>query len=348
MATLRDVAKLSGVSPATVTHVLRNRTRNMTPETRQRVLHAVRTLGYRPGAVPQGAHGDRSTRTLGVFVWLEPESPLLNNPYAMHVLDGILSVSLARQWNVTLFSVTAWDDAHSQLRQFADGRCDGFLLIAPPPSIEIPDALRERGYPFVLINSGANDATTHTVDIDNRAAARELTSSLIAAGHRQIGFLPGEEFYENTQERVQGFLEAFAQANLPTPTSWILRPGTYHYEQSRKRVMDMLTYRESLPIPERLTALICGNDKLALCAREAFAERNITVPQEISLAGFDDTHYATEMTPPLTSVHQPLHDLGARAAEILLSLLTSDTNTLSIIKEYLPYTIIHRESIRPL
>src|SRR4051812_33074171 len=106
MATLRDVAKLSGVSPATVTHVLRNRT-NISAETKQRVLAAVRALNYRPTAISSGRDG--GTQTLGVFVWLGSANPLVDNPYATAILDGILSAALVRRWNITLLSVTAWE-----------------------------------------------------------------------------------------------------------------------------------------------------------------------------------------------------------------------------------------------
>ncbi len=345
MSTLRDVAKLSGVSPATVTHVLHNR-RNISGETRERVLDAVRTLGYRPGAVPNAAERKRGTRTVGVFIWLETHLPLQNNSYATQILDGILAGTLVRGWNITLFNVTAWDDAQSQVRHSADGRCDGFLLVAPPTPLAIPDALRERGYPFVLINSGSNNPTVSSVDIDNRAAARDLTAYLIDQGHRRLAFLPGVEGYDNTNQRLQGFLEMCAERNVPDPSPWILRPGDYDFAQSRERVVAMAARIHSLPQRDRPTALLCGNDVLAEIASTVLVDQGILVPEQMSITGFDNIERSRRIRPTLTTVHQPLHDLGKRATEILIEGIESFPGaTAPLVKEYLPYTVVYRESV---
>jgi DNA-binding LacI/PurR family transcriptional regulator len=346
MATLRDVAKLSGVSPATVSHVLNNRNQNMSAETRQRVLDAIRSLGYRPGAVPV-SDTVRHAQTVGVFLWLESGTPLRSNPYAVDVLDGILSRAIPDHWNVTLISVNAWEDARAQVRLYADGRCDGFVLVAPPPSVAIPEALKERGYPFVLINSGSGDLTLDSVDIDNTAAAREVTSYLIGRGHRRIAFLPGGEEYDNTIERLRGFRQAIAEAGLLDPEPWILWPGSYDYPLSTARVTGFLKRRAALPPAERPTALLCGNDKLAWCAREVMREQGVSVPGEVSLIGFDDTHYAAEMDPPLTTVRQPLSALGARATNLLLERIAATVGKTPppCIKDLLPYEIVYRDSV---
>lgn len=345
MATLRDVAKLSGVSPATVSHVLNNRNQNMSAETRQRVLDAIRTLGYRPGAIPVG-DTVRRAQTVGVFLWLESETPLRSNPYAVDILDGILSRTIPNHWNVTLISVNAWEDARAQVRLYADGRCDGFVLVAPPPFSAITEALKERGYPFVQINSGSHDPTVNSVDIDNIAAGCAVTSYLLDRGHRRIAFLPGGEEYDNTIERLRGFRQAIRDAGLPDPESWILRPGNYDYHLSELRVMGFLERHAALPPAERPTALLCGNDKLAWCAREVMRQKGIAVPEEISLIGFDDTHYAAEMDPPLTTIRQPLSDLGAHATNLLLERITATTgNTPPCIKDFLPYEIVFRDSV---
>lgn len=346
MATLRDVARLSGVSPATVSHVLNNRTQEMSPQTRQRVLDAIRSLGYRPGAAPS-SEGARRAQTIGVFLWLEHETPLRSNPYAVEMLDGIFAAALPRHWNITLISVNSWEDARAQVRLYADGRCDGFLLIAPPPFIAISEALQERGYPFVLVNSGSGNPSVDSVDVDSRAAIRELTARLIHLGHRRMAFLPGSEEYDNTIERLAGFRQACQDAGLPDPEPWILCPGNYDYRQSAERMAAFLERRARLPLEERPTALLCGNDKLAQAAREVLRERGISVPGEISLVGFDDTCYAAEMDPPLTTVRQPLRDLGARATELLLERISapSEAPPSPPVTEFLPYEIVERSSV---
>jgi len=345
---LRDVAKRSGVSVATVSHVLNNRNHNMSARTRQRVLDAIRELGYRPGTAPV-ASASRRAQAIGVFVWLsiwEPE-PLCGNIYAVRVLDGIIARTLPHHWNVTLINVTTWEDARAQIRQFADGRCDGFILIAPPQGMEIAGALAERGYPFVLINAGAGDNRVSSVDINNVAACREVITHLIERGHHRIAFLLGEESYDNTGERVEGFRAAFKDAGLLVPEDLILHDGSYEIGSCSARLEQMLERAAGMPESERPTAVLCGNDVMASEARRFLTGRGIRVPEDISLVGFDDSAYAREMDPPLTTVYQPLQLLGTRAADKLLKQIEAmDAGTpAGVAKEFLPHRLIVRDSV---
>jgi len=328
----------------------------MSAETRERVLEAIRVLGYRPGVAPAVAAA-RRPRTIGVFLyfWVSEETPFRSNPYAVEMLDGILSHTLPRHWNVTLINVDTWEDARFQLRESADGRCDGFVLVAPTDYQNITEALQERGYPFVLVNAGSGDPQLNSVDIDNAAAAREVTAGLIGLGHRRIAFLPGDEELENTVERLRGFREAFADAGLTDPDRWILRPGSYADAQSIERVHQFLDERAGRHEEERPHALICGNDLLARLAYGVLRERGIRIPEEMSVIGFDDLPFAAEMTPPLTTLRQPLRQLAARATERLLDRLAEIDEAGKVggavgaspvpVTEFLPYELVLRGSV---
>jgi LacI family transcriptional regulator len=346
MTTLRDVARLSGVSPATVSNVLNNRIRNTTPETRQRVLDAIRQLGYQPGAAPPG-NGSRTTRTIGILMWLASYAPLTTYPYALTLLDGILSVGLANHWNVTLVSVEHWTDARAQVRLYADGRCDGFILMAPSEKVSIPEALQERNYPFVVIGSSSADPIIDSVGIDDFEAFRALTAHVIGAGHKRIAYLVGEEDMEDVARRVKGYEQAFADAGLSVRDDWYIRPGSYHIPSAMSNLDRFLERVSRMPTFERPTALLCSNDQVAFYAWKRLTDRGIRVPEEMSLTGFDDTSFAQKIEPRLTTVKQPLFDMGMRSCEILLSRIDHPNRDTPAIKEIYPHELVVGGSVVP-
>ncbi len=354
MSTLRDVAQRSGVSPATVSNVLNNRATRVSDETRRRVLEAIRELNYHPGAAPNGASG-QVARTIGIFLWLGYSAPLTSNPYALAILDGILTVMLADHWNTTFISVQNWKDARAQVRLYADGRCDGFILIATPQTVEIPQALIERNYPFVVIGSGMQAPFVSGVAIDSLKAAYDLTAHLISQGHRRIAYLTGDEDQEDVSKRKQGYLKALSEAGLAR-NAFLIEPGTYDIPQSLILVHQFIDRLKQMPPEYRPTALMCGNDQVAYNAWKALGERGIRVPDEISLAGFDDTPFSLLTDPPLTTVRQPLFDLGFRGAQILQQQLyeraanpgAQPPPKRKAIKETLPHEIVIRQSVKSI
>ncbi len=313
-------------------------------------MDAIRELNYRPGAVPAGGSA-QAARTIGIFLWLGYSAPLTSNPYALTILDGILTTTLAGHWNATLISVQNWEDARSQVRLYADGRCDGFVLVAPRKSVAISEALRERHYPFVVIGSGINDPSVDSVNIDNVKAACHLTAHLIAQGHRRIAYLVGDEDMDDVVERVKGYRQALAAAGLLDDT-WILRPGTYDFAMSKRRLSQFIDCFERLAPAERPTALMCANDQEAYNAWRILMQRGIQVPDDLSLAGFDDTQFSLMIDPPLTTLHQPLFELGKRGAEILLGRMDErldDVQALAhhgSIKAVLDHHVVLRESVK--
>jgi DNA-binding LacI/PurR family transcriptional regulator len=349
MATLRDVARLSGVSPATVSNVLHNRLRNTTPETRQRVLDAIRQLDYHPGAVPPGGPRE-AARTIGLVMWLAYNAPLTGYPYALSILDGILTVALANQWNLTILSVERWEDARAQVRLYADGRCDGFLIIAPSLDT-ISEALIERHYPFVVISCGDEDRRISNVGIDDVSAARELTSYVISKGHKRIAYLIGDDTMEDARQRIEGYKQALASAGLDALDKWIVRPGTYHLPDALHNLNAFLDRIASLPPAERPTALMCGNDQVAYNALQVLTQRGIRVPEDMSLAGFDGTNYAERANPSIATVRQPLFEIGARACTILLDRIgmgAKSSLTAPSEKVIFPHELIKGESVATL
>ncbi|MCX7799162.1 MAG: LacI family transcriptional regulator [Fimbriimonadales bacterium] len=337
MATIRDVARLSGVSIGTVSNVLNARGGEVSEETRRRVLEAVRRLRYRPTAANPGRPALR-TRNVGVVMRNFSESPILANPFFGAVLDGIIGAAGLRHWSTTVFVEAMWEDVHKSLRTYCDGRSDGLLVVSPPEESPIVSALKERGIPFVVIAGAHHDPDASTVNIDNRMAVQEAVEHLASLGHRRIAHLAGTEGESDARERVEGFRTAMAKLGLPLGPGSILN-AAFNAEiayQTAPRLFEA---------PEPPTAVFCANDQIALGLSLWLSEHGWRVPKDVSLVGFDDLPFAATMNPPLTTVRQPLAQLGHAATDLLLELI--EGNRTPGTKITLPTQLVVRGTTAP-
>lgn len=337
--TIKQVAAEAGVSLMTVSAVLRARADDKYPvaaATRERVLSAARRLNYFPSAVAQGMRGQR-INTIGV-VLINPEARLLGDTYVCGVLDGIIAVANARRQNTTLFTGSRWAGAAESLPTFCDGRTDGLIILSPSPDSDIVPALLEVGLPFVLVNGQSDDPRVSSVDIDHVAPMEELVGCVIAQGHRRIAFLPGRSQSHSARLRQEGYRRALDTAGI-APNPDLIVPGFYSATSGYERTQQLLRF----PPSERPTALCCGSDQIAFGALRALQEAGLRVPEEISVTGFDDVPEAATQSPPLTTVRQPLEDLGHHAAQSLLA--TIEAGAPLGQKEELPTELILRRSV---
>lgn len=339
MATIADIARASGVSTASVSYVLNNRHGSVSVETRERVLQAMRDLNYRPSPLFTRKHRQRS-KTLGVVFMHRRPTALTEHPWMTMLLDGILSVTTPLNTDITLLASLDWDDMRKTLREKCDGRCDGLLLLGLPNDSEFIEVLQERGMPFVCLNFGSGLGDVNYVDVDNRAAAWEATNYLLSLGHKRIALLSGEQKFVNTRDREQGYREAMADAGIALlPT--FMPEGGYSVKSGYERALQLL----SLPVEQRPSALFCGSDKIALGVLQAARELGVSVPKELSVIGFDDVRDAVSAEPSLTTVRQPIVDIGKRAAEILIAQIKDNGEASQ--KENLPTQLIIRDSTAP-
>ena len=310
--TLRDVAAKAGVSPVTVSVVL-NGTRSGTrvsEETRGRIRTAARELGYHPNAIARGL-SRRRMDTLGV-VFPAPTRHEVNLYYTP-ILNGILEVATERRQYTTLCTAQTWPDVEETLPTYCDGRCDGLLLIGPPAGSPIVTELRKRHIPFVLINDTSSEPDVSTVDVDNVGGAFQMVSHILSLGHRRIAFFGGDSIMNSSLQRAEGYRKAFESFGLKADDSQIF-PGYYWRQHGYE-----MTHRVMAVSPElRPTALFCAGDDIAFGALDALTELKLKVPDDVSVAGFDDILTAALSQPPLTTVRQPHFSIGRRAAEILL------------------------------
>ncbi len=339
--TLKEVAAEAGVSMMTASAVLRARPRDsysVAEATRDRVLSAARKLRYFPSAVAQGMRGSR-INALGV-VLINPDARLQGDAYVCGVLDGIVAVANAEGQNTTLFTGRRWSGAAESLPIFCDGRTDGLIILSPSPDSDIVPALLEVGLPFVLISGQSDDPRVSSVDIDHVPPTEALMGHLVGLGHRRIAFLPGRLQSRSARARHEGYQNALSRAGIAYDPSLVL-PGAYSAASGSERAGKLL----ELPDGLRPTALFCGNDQIAIGALRVLREAGVRVPEEMSVTGFDDIPEAVTLDPPLTTIRQPLEEMGRRAARLLLDNIESGSPIGA--REILPTEIVYRRSVAP-
>ncbi len=312
MATIRDVAKASGVSVATVSYVLNNGPRPVRPQTRERVLAVMRHLNYHPNAMARGLIR-RRMNTVGVLFG-QIESAIVTNPYAASVLQGILSAAAELNYNVTLFP-KQWVNVRHSAAAIRDRRTDGVLVIAPLDDSDMVPGLAALGVPMVVVSGLDYDLNVPSFDVDNIAGARLAVEYLLSLGHRRIGHISGSLRFDSARTRRKEFLETLKAAGITVPDEYIVEGDYSGYGD----VPEIL--RRFLALPDPPTALFAGNDQIALTILNAANAMNIAIPQRISLIGFDDIPLAPMLSPPLTTSRQPLDAMGALAVRKLVNLI---------------------------
>ncbi len=315
MTSIKDVAQASGVSPTTVSFVLNN-SGVIGAATRERVLKVAKELNYVPNAIARGFLSKRMN-TVGVVAFGGNPAPL-TNPYFAGVVDGIAAAARVMGQNITLFTGEIWSDAEHSLPIFSDGRCDGLLLVGPHTKTDIISALLERRVPFVLINERSENPRVSEVDVDDDQSAFVLTQYLLELGHRRFGLLRQEGELGFAIRREAGCRRALNSSNHLNTT--LVTIDSDLYTSTSKAALSELMRQ---PAHSRPTALICTDDSLAIKAIRDLKSLGVTVPRDISVAGFDDLWAAVWSDIQLTTVRQSFDVIGKHAVDILLGQIQS-------------------------
>jgi LacI family transcriptional regulator len=300
--TLKDVARLAGVSTVTVSNVL-NRRNNVSALTRERVLGAVEKTGYRANLVARGLAGGR-TNTLGVLV------PDLGTQYIGEIVRG-LDNEIRRAGLEILISTASSNAIERSQVDMLHAICDGLILVLPHcEKVDLGAAATE--FPVVLIDPRGTVSRWPTVDIDNYRGGRQATEYLLKLGHRRIAYISGK--YEASRLRQKGYKEALMSVQIELDESLIVegdfsRPGGF------------AAASKVLRLAQPPTAIFAANDLSAAGAMEAIKERGLRVPADISVMGYDDIPLASQVFPPLTTIRQPLLQMGEAAARMMLGKL---------------------------
>ena len=312
-ATLVDVGREAGVSAMAASAVLNGvRTSSrIAPDTRARILEAAAKLNYRPNAAAR-ALIRRRMNTLGVVAVVEGGDL---NHYFLEVFNGVLDASVRHGQSTTVFTLHDWERDARRIGSFCDGRIDGLVMIAPLINEEAASALPSHT-PMVTIHANHALAGVVNLDPDEEAGSLALVSRLIELGHRRILHLRGPAGLRGAERRVAGYRRALEQAGLPYDPALVMEAG-FNIPDGREATRRWLL---STTPGKRATAIFCANDCAAYGCVEALSAAGLRVPEDVSVAGFDDTLLARACAPQLSSVRQPLRRMGERAVEILLDL----------------------------
>lgn len=301
---MRDVAQRAEVSVATVSHVV-NETRPVSDALRARVLAAMDELGYRHNRLARSLRRGE-THTIGVIV---PDSA---NPFFAEVARGVEDTSFDEGYSVILCNSDG--DLKKELfytNVLTAKRVDGILFVAAGVSTEHIRALQEEQVPLVVVDRNIPDVSVDEVLTDNIHGGETVTRHLIRLGHRRIGCITGPSDVTPSADRVTGYEQALRQADIPADERIIVR-GDFQYQSGNQAAHELLA------VDDPPTAIFACNDLMAVGAISAAQERGQRVPEDLSVAGFDDVRLASFTNPPLTTIAQPKYEMGVLAARMLL------------------------------
>jgi LacI family repressor for deo operon, udp, cdd, tsx, nupC, and nupG len=305
---IKDVARLAGVSIATVSRCINDPDRVREP-TRKRVQKAIAATGYSPNTLAQSF---RRGKTHIIMVVL----PSVGDPFFTEVMHGIRVIASRRGYslliNETQFNTMTEDEIGAMV---VSRQVDGIVLLASmsPFGTRVLSSNSRRALPIVIgCETVSLDLENFpSVHIDNRAAAREATGHLLSLGHRDIALIYGTSDSLLTRDREQGYREAMEQAGIKVDENRVLE-GRMSLEGAIEATRTLL--REE----PRPTAIFCANDEMAVGCMHAVKQAGLRIPQDISVLGFDDNRYARFMDPPLTTIRQPAQAIGERVMRRLL------------------------------
>jgi len=308
--TITDVARAANVHASTVSRVLNGRAElSLLPETRERVIAAATRLGYRPSALARGLRL-RRTFTLGMLV------PDITNPVFPSIIKGVEGAAHTRGYHLILCNTDdSFEREASYLRVLREWRVDGILIASSSTADSTIAELRREKVPFVLLNSASRASDDLAVVPDNRQGAAAAIEHLIQLGHRRIGLVAAPQTTMAGQERLLAARAALRRHHLAHEDALVAVADSFSevsgYRAARRLLLD----------GEPLTAIFCANDLIALGAIRFARELGLSVPDDLSVVGFNNIPQSELFDPPLTTVNVPQEEMGVLAAAILIDAL---------------------------
>jgi LacI family transcriptional regulator len=326
--TIRDVARVAGVSVATVSRVF-NDSGPVNEETRRRIREVAGELRYVPNSAARSLITSR-TNTLGVLL------PDLYGEFFSEVIRGIDQTAQQHDYHL-LVSSSHNDKAEMEAALRAmRGRVDGMIVMSPDIDAQALGANLPEGLPVVLLNCAGCGGEFDSLNVDNYGGARAMVRHLLGRGHRRVAMIKGEGRNYDAKERLRGYRAAVRRAGAERRAAWE-QSGDFTESSGYDAVSALLA---ATPRP---TAIFAANDSMAIGALCALRESGVRVPEEMAVAGFDDIPIARYMSPPLSSVHVAIDELGARAMAALLHAV-AHKNQHARRQETLPTTLVVRDS----
>ncbi|WP_028116648.1 substrate-binding domain-containing protein [Ferrimonas senticii] len=335
MATIRDVAKLAGVSTTTVSHVL-NQTRFVSETARLAVEQAVKQLNYVPNVVARSLKGG-SSRVLGMLV---TDS---NNPFYADLIQWVDKVAYSHGYNLILCNTQGnVERACDYIEMLTQRRVDGVLVMSADAR-QVPLSAFAK-LPMVMMDAGPSAVGFDRILDDSELGGYLATKYLLDRGHRQIGILTGPLAKYNSQHRLAGYHRALAEAGVTANDKAWVHSGNFSYEGGFEAMQSLLAQTHGSN--EAVTAVFANNDLMAMGAARVAADYGLRIPQDLSLMGYDDIPGAQYFNPPLTTIAQPMQALAEQAIAMLLARMAKpDCDGQRLL---LPPSLVERDSVRQL
>ena len=333
-ATIKDVAKKAGVAHTTVSRALRG-SPLISPATTDRIQQIASEMGYHPSAAARSLKTNRS-QTLGVIV------SAIDDPFFSEILQGIDDV--AQECGYSLFIAASQRSLQCErhiVSTMREQRVDGVILCSTPFSSEQSKQLRADEIPLVVINNQSAEDYRYSIYHDDLDGSRQVMRHLIDLGHQRIAYLGYPRSGRTNAQRLQGYRGEMAAAGLTILNGYEVDAQTSDPSGGEAVTNQILTL---FPRP---TAIFCYNDMLAIGLLRGLQDAGLRVPEDISVAGFDNITISAFTTPPLTTLDQPKRTIGAQAARLVLGLLEGVENTSPKIQTLKGTLLVRRSTARP-
>ncbi|MGI8680045.1 MAG: LacI family DNA-binding transcriptional regulator [Jatrophihabitans sp.] len=307
---IRGVASAAGVSPATVSRVLNGST-EVNQVMRERVLAAVRELGYRPNGAARSLR-TRATMVLGIII------SDITNPFFTAMVRGVEDTAQAAGYSVILANTDEDLTKEARYLEVAVAEQMAGVVLSPASSSKTRlDLLAEQGIPVVTIDRKIRGAACDSVTINNRAVARQATAHLIEQGCRRVGFIAGPPVTTTARERLAGYTKALQSAGVDVDER-LIASSNYRTEGGYDAT------RALLSLPRHPDGLLVSNNLMTVGALDAISEAGLVLPRDLAFVGFDEVTWALGKRARVTAVQQPTYLIGQSAAELLLDRIRGD------------------------
>ncbi len=307
VATLDEVARVAGVSRATVSRVV-NGSPKVSPDVRRNVERAIDRLGYVPNRAARSLVTRRSDSIAVVIT--EPSSRLFSDPFFPRIVRGISAALSVRDLQLVLLMPDDADDEERTFRYLTAGHVDGVILVSLHGDDPLPEQLATRRIPIVVLGRPTHGVDVDFVDADNRDGARRATNHLIQRGNRRIATIAGPSDMVAGIDRLAGYRDALSDADMDIDEG-LIATGDFTQTGGEAAMERLLRERPDLD------AVFCASDLMAVAALGVLQAAGRRVPEDVALVGYDDSPIATTTRPTLSSVRQPIEEMGREMVHLL-------------------------------
>lgn len=338
MPTLKDVAKKAGVAPSTVSRVINDSSR-ISEETKFKVRKIMKEMGYHPNINARNLVKQRS-HNLGLVIPYSTEEAFAD-PFYSEILRGIGVLAHSKGFNLLLLTSNGKEEEKNTVLNAVRGKqIDGVLLLRSKKEDELIDELNKIDFPFVIVGRPEEEDKYHWVNNDNIAASEEVVDYLIEKGHRNIAMIVGDENYIMNNDRLRGYKKSFKKHDLEINDDLLVRSS-----QTDHQSIYMLSQQMIKEHPE-ISAFYGMSDTMAYTIMQAMNDMEMSIPEDISIVGFNNNPMSKIVSPPLTTVDINIYLLGNKATELLIGVINGQVDNYQ--HTIVPTNIIERESCREL